>query len=129
MLVFHKVSGKPLLTLYVGFPESPRHLIEKDDEERAMSVLRSLHFDGTNDDWIQSEFNEIRQTILAEKSVAAPGWLIMFKVPSWRTRLMHGVAVQIFTQLTGISELHSSRSLIFWNNEVRCYKLLPNKDV
>lgn len=55
------------------------------------------------DDWINDEFNEIKQTIAAEKAITAPGWGIMFTQPQWRTRLMHGVAVQVFTQLSGIS--------------------------
>lgn len=96
----------PALLLAVGmffFPESPRHLMETDREEQAMRVLQKLHFDGTNDDWIQQEFHEIKTTLAAEKAITVPGWKIMFTVPQWRTRLMHGVAVQVFTQLTGIN--------------------------
>ncbi|AEO68570.1 e2bf89b0-a55f-4e3e-86ec-976d65165d80 [Thermothielavioides terrestris] len=96
----------PALLLVCGimfFPESPRHLIEKDREEEAMRVLRKLHFNGTNEDWIRQEFHEIKTTIAAEKAITAPGWRIMFTVPEWRTRLMHGVAVQVFTQFTGIN--------------------------
>lgn len=85
------------------FPESPRHLMEKDQEEEAMRVLRKLHYDGTNEEWVQREFHEIKTTIAAEKAITAPGWRVMFTVPQWRTRLMHGVAVQVFTQFTGIN--------------------------
>jgi hypothetical protein len=77
--------------------------MEKDNEEEAMRVLRKLHFNGSNDDWIQQEFQDIKSTIAAEKAVTVPGWRIMFTVPQWRTRLMHGVAVQVFTQFTGIN--------------------------
>jgi MFS family permease len=66
-------------------------------------VLRKLHYDGSNDEWIQHEFHEIKTTIAAEKAITVPGWRIMFTVPQWRTRLMHGVAVQVFTQFTGIN--------------------------
>jgi hypothetical protein len=55
------------------------------------------------DEWLQSEINEIKQTIAAEKAITVPGWKIMFTVPQWRTRLLHGVAVQVFTQMSGIS--------------------------
>lgn len=68
-----------------------------------MKILQKLHFDGTNDDWIRHEYNEIRATISAEKAITVPGWRIMFTVPQWRTRLIHGTLVQVFTQLTGIS--------------------------
>lgn len=85
------------------FPESPRHLMETDREEEAMRVLRKLHFNGRNQELIDNEFHEIKTTIAAEKAITVPGWGIMFTVPQWRTRLMHGVAVQVFTQFTGIS--------------------------
>lgn len=86
-----------------GFPESPRQLIEKDNDEEALRVLKKLHATGLNDEWINSEFQEIRQTILAEKALVVRSWTVMFTVPQWRNRLMHGVMVQVFTQLTGIS--------------------------
>jgi hypothetical protein len=67
-----------------------------------MRTLRKLHFDGSNDEWIKSEFNEIKLTLDAEKAATAPGWMIMFKVPQWRKRLMLGTLVQVFTQFTGM---------------------------
>ncbi|KAL2022507.1 hypothetical protein VTK56DRAFT_5114 [Thermocarpiscus australiensis] len=96
----------PALLLVCGimfFPESPRHLMETDREDEAMRVLRKLHYNGSNDEWIQQEFHAIKTTIAAEKAITVPGWRIMFTVPEWRTRLMHGVAVQVFTQFTGIN--------------------------
>lgn len=73
----------------VFLPESPRYLIEKEQYVQAMRVLRKLHFDGTNEDWIEAEFNEICRTIEAEKSVAVQGWAPMFTVPQWRTRMLY----------------------------------------
>lgn len=70
-------------------PESPRYLVEKERYDEGMKILRKLHYDGTNDEWIQTEFNEIRTTIEAEKAVTVSGWLIMFQVPQWRTRLLY----------------------------------------
>ncbi|KAK4139578.1 general substrate transporter [Dichotomopilus funicola] len=102
-LAFQALPALMLVSGIMFFPESPRHLIEKDQEEEAMRVLRKLHYDGTNEDWVQREFHEIKTTIAAEKAITAPGWRVMFTVPQWRTRLMHGVAVQVFTQFTGIN--------------------------
>lgn len=81
----------PALLLVIGlfwFPESPRYLVEKEKYEAALKVLRKLHHDGTNDDWINHEFSEIKATIDAENSITVPGWTIMFKVPQWRKRLL-----------------------------------------
>ncbi|KAI9047420.1 hypothetical protein LZ554_008864 [Drepanopeziza brunnea f. sp. 'monogermtubi'] len=84
-------------------PESPRHLIETDREDEALRVLRRLHSTGANDSEVLQEFHEIKTTIAAEKVITVPGWRIMFTVRQWRTRLLHGVAVQCFTQFTGIN--------------------------
>ncbi|KAK4184889.1 high-affinity glucose transporter [Podospora australis] len=102
-LAFQALPAALLGAGIMFFPESPRHLMETDREEEAMVVLRKLHFDGTNEDWIEKEFHDIKTTIAAEKAITVPGWRVMFTVPSWRTRLMHGVAVQVFTQFTGIN--------------------------
>jgi hypothetical protein len=75
------------------FPESPRHLMETDREDEALKVLRKLHYNGSNEEYIQHEYHEIKTTIAAEKAITVPGWSVMFTVPQWRTRLMHGVAV------------------------------------
>ncbi|KXX76155.1 High-affinity glucose transporter [Madurella mycetomatis] len=80
-LAFQALPAAILVCGIMFFPESPRHLMEEDREEEAMQVLRTLHFD----------------------AITAPGWRIMFTVPQWRTRLMHGVAVQVFTQFTAIN--------------------------
>lgn len=75
--------------------------MEKDRADEAMRVLKKLHYDGTNDEWIQSEFNEIKLTSDAEKAITAPGWKVMFTVKPWRQRLMHATLAQVFTQMTG----------------------------
>jgi MFS family permease len=98
-----------LISGLVFFPESPRHLIETDREDQALEVLKKLHFNGSNMDWIMAEFHEIKTTILAEKAITAPGWRIMFKVPQWRTRLMHATLMQVFTQMTGINAISKSQ--------------------
>lgn len=87
-LAFQAVPALILVIGMVFFPESPRYLIEKEKYEEAQRVLRRLHFNGSNEDWITSEYNEIRATIEAEKAITEPGWAIMFKVPQWRTRLL-----------------------------------------
>ncbi|KAA8646323.1 sugar porter family MFS transporter [Aspergillus tanneri] len=106
----------PALLLVVGMffmPESPRYLVEKERYEKAMRILKKLHFDGSNEEWIQREYNEIKATINAEKAVMTPGWLAMFKVPQWRTRLFHGVAVQVFTQMTGVNVIGYYQTIIY----------------
>ncbi|KAL5358253.1 general substrate transporter [Aspergillus floccosus] len=106
----------PALLLVIGmffFPESPRYLVEKERYEEAQKVLRRLHYDGTNEEWINSEYAEIKTTIEAEKAITAPGWAIMFKVPQWRMRLLHGTLVQVFTQMTNINVINYYQTIMY----------------
>lgn len=94
----------PAMLLLVGMfflPESPRYLIETGDYDQAMRVLRKLHFDGRNAEWVQTEHDEIKKTIQAENAVTAPGWTVMFRVPQWRTRLLYAIYARLtWTRLT-----------------------------
>ncbi|OJD40527.1 mfs sugar transporter [Diplodia corticola] len=108
----------PCVLLMCGmpfFPESPRHLLETDRDEEAMRVLRKLHYNGENEEWINREFHEIKTTILAEKAITAPGWRVMFTVKQWRIRLMHATAVQVFTQMTGINVINYYQTIMYEN--------------
>ncbi|RYN37784.1 hypothetical protein AA0113_g10020 [Alternaria arborescens] len=108
----------PCLIILCGmlfFPESPRYLVEIDRADDALRVLKKLHYDGTNGEWIQNEFNEIKLTIDAEKAITAPGWKVMFTVPVWRKRLMHATLVQVFTQMTGINVIGYYSTILYEN--------------
>ncbi|KAL1960438.1 hypothetical protein VTO42DRAFT_7737 [Malbranchea cinnamomea] len=77
-------QAAPSVILLIGlfwFPESPRHLVEKEKYEEALQIFKKLHYDGTNDDWIQNEFAKIKATIDAEKAITVPGWRVMLQVP------------------------------------------------
>lgn len=129
-LAFQALPAALLAVGMIWFPESPRHLIATDRLDEGMKTLHKLHYDGTNDDWIQAEFNEIKMTIDAEKDATAPGWLIMFKVPQWRRRLALATLVQVFTQFTG--PLYLFLRLTDVANpccRYQCYWILPNHHV
>lgn len=108
-LAFQIIPSAFLVVGLIWLPESPRYLIEKDRDDVGLKTLRKLHYNGSNEDWIHNEYNEIRATISAEKAITAPGWAVMFKVPQWRKRLLLGTLIQVFTQLTGISKLNINR--------------------
>jgi MFS family permease len=112
-LAFQAIPSIMLAIGMIWLPESPRHLIATDQLEEGMKILRKLHYDGSNDEWIQSEFSEIKLTIDAEKSQTAQGWLIMFKVPQWRYRLALGTLVQVFTQFTGINVIGYYQTIMY----------------
>ncbi|WZH49005.1 general substrate transporter [Fusarium acuminatum] len=97
----------------LAFQALPSALLCVDQQDAGMKTLRKLHFDGSNEEWIKAEFNEIKLTIDAEKAATAPGWLVMFKVPQWRKRLMLGTLVQVFTQFTGINVIGYYQTIMY----------------
>ncbi|KAK4993609.1 hypothetical protein LTR50_000219 [Elasticomyces elasticus] len=112
-LAFQALPALVLLAGLIWLPESPRYLVETHRNEEAMAVLRKLHYNDSNDDWINVEFAEISATIQAEKEIGAQSWFVMFKVPQWRKRLMHGTLVQVFTQLTGINVIGYYQTIMY----------------
>jgi MFS family permease len=132
-LGFQIIPSVLLLVGLIWLPESPRYLIEKDRDDEGMKILRKLHYNGSNDEWIQTEYNEIRATLSAEKAITAPGWSVMFQVKQYRRRLLLGTLIQLFTQLTGISEYPKDDNTYFYEQSTdslsRRHRILPNHHV
>ncbi|KAF7946842.1 uncharacterized protein EAE97_004091 [Botrytis byssoidea] len=105
-LAFQVVPG---LFLAIGtwfLQESPRWLMEKDQQEEAREALYKLHGDGSNDEYLELEFAEIRDTIIAEKTVAVKPWSGLVAKKSWRHRLILGCGIQAWGQLSGINVIN-----------------------
>jgi hypothetical protein len=88
--------------------ESPRWLMEQDRHEEAMVVLKKLHDNaaGTNKEFVELEFREIRDVIEADRSMNKISWFSIFRKPSWRRRLILGCGVQAFGPLSGINVIN-----------------------
>jgi MFS family permease len=78
-------------------------LVEHERYEEAEMVLAKQHGNGHNQEFLELEFREIRDTIMAEKAVTAKPWLEMFTAPALRRRLLLGMGIQAFGQLSGIN--------------------------
>ena len=102
-LGFQIIPSVLLLVGLIWLPESPRYLIEKDRDDEGMKILRKLHYDGSNDEWIQTEYNEIRATLSAEKAITPPGWAVMFKVINRTLAIKININRQISRFLSGVS--------------------------
>ncbi|KAK7725455.1 hypothetical protein SLS57_003932 [Botryosphaeria dothidea] len=99
----------PALILMGGIwflQESPRWLMERDRPDEALAALKKLHGDGTNDEYIELEFREIRDVIAADRATNEITWFSIFKKPSWRRRLLLGCGVQAFGPLSGINVIN-----------------------
>ncbi|KAF9729451.1 Lactose permease 16 [Paraphaeosphaeria minitans] len=83
-------------------PESPRWYISKGQNEKALSVLAHVHAEGDADDEVvQLEYEEIRETIAIEKEAEQTGWLEIFKTKGNRHRLVILISAGFFSQFSG----------------------------
>lgn len=83
-------------------PESPRYLIEKGKNEKALHILAKAHARGNADDeLVQIEYKEIRETIALEKEFEQNGWIQLFKTKGNRHRLVILVSLGFFSQWSG----------------------------
>ncbi|KAI5303967.1 hypothetical protein KEM56_007003 [Ascosphaera pollenicola] len=95
-----------LALLIMFFPESPRWLIDHDQQERGLQVLAQLHAHGdTQDAWVQEEYHKIETSIAYEHENEASSYLELFQsLPSFR-RLLLACALQAGMQMTGVSAI------------------------
>ncbi|KAL2830661.1 sugar transporter [Aspergillus pseudoustus] len=105
-LAFQAVPGLVMGSGIWFMYESPRWLVEKERFEEAKIVLNKLHGTGSNHEFLDLEFREIVDTITAEKQFAVWSWKDMIARPAWRKRLMLGMGIQAFGQLSGINVIN-----------------------
>ncbi|KAL2060666.1 hypothetical protein VTL71DRAFT_9307 [Oculimacula yallundae] len=83
-------------------PESPRYLIARGHNEKALNVLAKAHAHGNIDDeLVQIEYLEIRETIALEKEFEGNGWLQLFQTKGNRHRLVILISLGFFSQWSG----------------------------
>ncbi|KAJ7610440.1 hexose transporter [Roridomyces roridus] len=90
-----------LLVLLV--PESPRYLVKKGKEERALKTLAYYHADGDeNDPLVRYEFEEIKAAMEYDRSVVANiGWKSLISSKGNLKRLRIIIAIAFFSQWSG----------------------------
>ncbi|PSK55281.1 High-affinity glucose transporter [Elsinoe australis] len=83
-------------------PESPRFYLRKGQEEKALSILAKVHANGnTEDEVVQLEMKEIKETIEIEKEFEANGWAELWRTPGNRHRLIILLTAGLFSQWSG----------------------------
>ncbi|RDW68514.1 MFS sugar transporter-like protein [Coleophoma crateriformis] len=83
-------------------PESPRWLISKGKNEKALRILADAHACGNDqDEVVQLEYVEIRQTLALEKEFESNSWAELWRTPGNRHRLIILVALGFFSQWSG----------------------------
>ncbi|RWS23956.1 proton myo-inositol cotransporter-like isoform X2 [Leptotrombidium deliense] len=100
------LAAVPALIQLIGFlamPETPRYLVKKRKDDKALEVLKRTQPASLN---VQSELEDIKRTcaeqeIHSQKSIHV--FLRIFKTKSVRKALFIGCCLQIFQQIVGIN--------------------------
>ncbi|KAH7401262.1 general substrate transporter [Pyrenochaeta sp. MPI-SDFR-AT-0127] len=95
------MPGIQLLSIYL-LPESPRWLISKNKHSDAKKMLTKYHGNGAEDAFVKWEYNEISQTLEAERAASSDsGWYELVRTPGNRKRCMLIILTAIFSQCSG----------------------------
>lgn len=95
------MPGIQLIFIYL-IPESPRWLISKNRHADAKNMLTKYHGNGAEDAFVKWEYNEISQTLEAEKAASADsGWYELVRTPGNRKRCLLIILTAIFSQCSG----------------------------
>ena len=92
----------PLLTEIRFVPESPRWLISKSKNEKALRIFANVHASGNEQDKVvQFEYTEIRQTLTLEKEFEGNAWSELWRTPGNRHRLIILISLGFFSPVVG----------------------------
>lgn len=88
--------------------------MDQGQEEKALHTLARLHAQANvEDEFVQHEAEEIRQSVALEREVEAKSYLELFKTKTTFRRLLIGVSLQASGQLTGVSAIQYFSPTIF----------------
>lgn len=113
-IAFQIVFCLVILAFILELPESPRWLILKGKEEEAMNVLAALSDTTTEDKFVHSEFEAIKDTVL---EMQAATWRDLFTMDEDRNfhRVVLGYVNQVFQQISGINLITYYAATIYQN--------------
>ncbi|KAH7035959.1 lactose permease [Microdochium trichocladiopsis] len=95
-------------------PESPRWLVSKDRDDKAMAILVKYHGEGDADSLlVKAEMEQIRTTIKLEMESAKQTWWSVVSAPGMRRRTVVSIFLGLFTQLSGNSLLSYYSNLLY----------------
>ncbi|ODN86318.1 glucose transporter [Cryptococcus wingfieldii CBS 7118] len=106
-LGFQMLPAVPLIFLTFLLPESPRWLIIKGHDSKALRSLARLHAQGDESDaFVLGEFTAIKDKVEAE-AVMQQSWRLIFNFQD-RTnmrKVLYGIILQFSVQMTGVSAI------------------------
>jgi len=110
-LMFQCIIGFILALGSLVIPESPRWLIDTDQDERGMKVITDLHGGDPHDPTARAEFVEIKETVLRDRQSPDRSYTMMWK--KYKRRVLLAMSSQAFAQLNGINVISYYAPLVF----------------
>lgn len=109
--VFAFILGAGILI----FPETPRYLYRKGQKEEAKKIMLKVYGASENHYSVHVELEEIEAKLRAENKQdgVIQEWVNMFRAPKMAYRILLGVALQMFQQLTGANYFFYYGTVIF----------------
>ncbi|KAF5377844.1 hypothetical protein D9615_006729 [Tricholomella constricta] len=96
------VIGAILAAGSLLIPESPRWLIDTDQDDEGMRILADLHGGDLDDPIAKAEFNEIKDKVLMERQTGeGRSYAMMWR--RYKRRVLLAMSSQAFAQLNGIN--------------------------
>lgn len=98
-----QIAGPTLVLLITATaPESPRFLISRDRNERALAILGKYHANGdTSDPLVQWEYQEICTALAKEREMKKTSYLDFFRTRGNRKRLFVLCTLSVATNWAG----------------------------
>ncbi|KAL5633294.1 hypothetical protein ACGC1H_003704 [Rhizoctonia solani] len=102
-------------------PESPRYLIKRGRDQAAQQALARLLSLHPEDPEVETELNDIRANLRAEEELGSGSYADCFKQGPNKilTRVMTGIFLQAWQQLTGINFIFYYGTTFFQNSGIR----------
>lgn len=82
-------------------PESPRYQIVKDRHELARQTFEKFHGPASGEEFVESEFREVLETMALEKEFASRGIAELWRTKGNRHRLLIAITAGFFSQSAG----------------------------
>ncbi|KAF8320267.1 general substrate transporter [Clavulina sp. PMI_390] len=105
------VIGAILALGSLMMPESPRWLIDNDQDENGKKVILDLHGDDPDNEEALKEFQEIKEAVMKERVSGDRSYRTMWS--RYKGRVLLAMSAQAFAQLNGINVISYYAPLVF----------------
>ncbi|TYJ53900.1 hypothetical protein B9479_005449 [Cryptococcus floricola] len=92
-------------------PESPRYLVDTDQEVEGLAVIADFQGKALDADTVQAEYKEIRDAVLADRAVGDRSYKALWR--RYKGRVLIAMSSQLFAQLNGINVISYYAPLVF----------------